>query len=84
LKNTLDLSLLAPYQEALNALNVMIDFCVIPPYDYYSGLYIQGYIKGYNTPVLLGGSYDGRTGKYQKEAFGVSISMDMLLKEFNV
>ena len=84
LQDQLDLSVLKPYQKQLNQLNAMIDLSVIPPYDYYSGLYIQGYMKGYHTPVLFGGAYDGRTGQYQKQAFGVSISLEMLLKEFNL
>ena len=84
LQDCLDLSVLKPYQTELNQLSAIIDLSVIPPYDYYSGLYIQGYMKGYHRPVLFGGSYDGRTGQYQKQAFGVSISLEMLLKEFNI
>ena len=84
LQNELDLSVLKPYQKELGQLSAIIDLSVMPPYDYYSGLYIQGYMKGYHTPVLFGGSYDGRTGQYQKQAFGVSISLEMLLKEFNL
>lgn len=84
INNLVDLSFLAPYQEELLALNATLDLSVMPPYDYYSGLYIQGYMKGYYRPVLFGGSYNSRTGKYQKEAFGISISLDMLLKEFNL
>jgi ATP phosphoribosyltransferase regulatory subunit HisZ len=82
LQDSLDVSVLKPYQKELNDLNAIIDLSVMPPYDYYSGLYIQGYMKGYHLPVLFGGSYDGRTGQYQKQAFGVSISLEMLLKEF--
>ena len=82
LQDILDVSVLKPYQKELNDLNAIIDLSVMPPYDYYSGLYIQGYMKGYHLPVLFGGSYDGRTGQYQKQAFGVSISLEMLLKEF--
>jgi ATP phosphoribosyltransferase regulatory subunit HisZ len=82
LQDILDVSVLKPYQKELNELNAIIDLSVMPPYDYYSGLYIQGYMKGYHLPVLFGGSYDGRTGQYQKQAFGVSISLEMLLKEF--
>lgn len=84
LQESLDISVLKPYQKELNQLSAIIDLSVMPPYDYYSGLYIQGYMKGYHTPVLFGGSYDGRTGHYQKQAFGVSISLEMLLKEFNI
>jgi len=84
LQNELDLFVLKPYQKELGQLSAIIDLSVMPPYDYYSGLYIQGYMKGYHTPVLFGGSYDGRTGQYQKQAFGVSISLEMLLKEFNL
>ncbi len=84
LNKYMDLSFLAPYQEELLALNATLDLSVMPPYDYYSGLYIQGYMKGYYRPVLFGGSYNSRTGQYQKEAFGVSISLEMLLKEFNL
>lgn len=84
LQDSLDISVLKPYQKELNQLSAIIDLSVMPPYDYYSGLYIQGYMKGYHTPVLFGGSYDGRTGHYQKQAFGVSISLEMLLKEFNI
>lgn len=84
LQDRLDISVLKPYQKELNQLSAIIDLSVMPPYDYYSGLYIQGYMKGYHTPVLFGGSYDGRTGHYQKQAFGVSISLEMLLKEFNI
>lgn len=84
LQDSLDISVLKPYQNELNQLSAIIDLSVMPPYDYYSGLYIQGYMKGYHTPVLFGGSYDGRTGHYQKQAFGVSISLEMLLKEFNI
>jgi ATP phosphoribosyltransferase regulatory subunit len=70
-------------QQACPNLTIKYDLSLLPDFDYYSGIYIKGYMQGYESPVLLGGSYDDRTNQYGQpmQAFGVSINMDMLYQE---
>jgi len=65
-------------QEAM-----MFDLSGLAQYDYYSGVYIEGYMAGYARPVVMGGTYDKRTEVYGKsiQAFGLSFDMDMLIRE---
>jgi ATP phosphoribosyltransferase regulatory subunit len=74
---------LASVQDACPNLTIKYDLSLLPDFDYYSGIYIKGYMQGYAKPVLLGGSYDDRTNNYGQpmQAFGVSINMDMLYQE---
>jgi ATP phosphoribosyltransferase regulatory subunit len=69
------------HQEAM-----MFDLSGLAQYDYYSGVYIEGYMAGYARPVVMGGTYDKRTEVYGKsiQAFGLSFDMDMLIREVNV
>lgn len=75
-------SILSALQH-MEDLSYRIDLSLIPQYDYYSGIYIEGYMEGYTKPVLYGGSYDKRTALYGKptQAFGVSLDLDMIIKE---
>jgi len=74
---------LASVKEACPNLTIKFDLSLIPDFDYYSGIYLKGYMQGYQAPILFGGSYDGRTNQYGQpmQAFGVSINMDMLVEE---
>jgi ATP phosphoribosyltransferase regulatory subunit len=74
---------LASVQQACPNLTIKYDLSLLPEFDYYSGIYIKGYMQGYETPILFGGSYDDRTNHYGQamQAFGVSINMDMLYQE---
>jgi ATP phosphoribosyltransferase regulatory subunit len=64
-------------------LDYVIDLSLIPQYDYYSGMYLEGYLKGYSKPLALGGSYDKRCALYGKDtqAFGMSFDVDVLSVE---
>jgi ATP phosphoribosyltransferase regulatory subunit len=74
---------LAAVQAACPNLTIKYDLSLLPDFDYYSGIYLKGYMQGYQSPILLGGSYDDRTNHYGQpmQAFGVSINMDMLYQE---
>jgi ATP phosphoribosyltransferase regulatory subunit len=63
--------------------NMVFDFSGLAQYDYYSGVYLEGFMEGYSRPVLSGGVYDKRTEIYQKsiQAFGISLDLTMLLNE---
>jgi ATP phosphoribosyltransferase regulatory subunit len=65
---------------------MVFDLSGLAQYDYYSGVYIEGYMPGYARPVVMGGTYDKRTEVYGKsiQAFGLSFDMDMLIREVNV
>jgi ATP phosphoribosyltransferase regulatory subunit len=76
-------------QEELTILNqeaMVFDLSGLAQYDYYSGVYIEGYMTGYARPVLMGGTYDKRTEMYGKsiQAFGLSFDLDMLIREVNL
>jgi ATP phosphoribosyltransferase regulatory subunit len=76
-------------QEELSIFNqeaMVFDLSGLAQYDYYSGVYIEGYMQGYARPVVMGGTYDKRTEVYGKsiQAFGLSFDMDMLIREVNV
>lgn len=66
-----------------NIFDFELDLSLMPQYDYYTGIYIVGYMEGYPQPVLFGGAYDQRTQRFDKEmqAFGISMSLDMVFKE---
>jgi ATP phosphoribosyltransferase regulatory subunit len=73
-------------QTACPNVTVKFDLSLLPEFDYYSGIYVKGYMQGYQSPILFGGSYDDRTNHYGQpmQAFGVSINMAMLYQEVNV
>lgn len=76
-------------QEELSIFNqeaMMFDLSGLAQYDYYSGVYIEGYMTGYARPVVMGGTYDKRTDVYGKsiQAFGLSFDMDMLIREVSL
>lgn len=60
-----------------------LDLSLMPQYDYYTGIYIVGYMEGYPQPILFGGAYDQRMKQFDNEmqAFGISMSLDMVFKE---
>ena len=72
---------LSIYPEMI--LEYVLDLSLMPQYDYYSGIYLEGYIQGYSKPVALGGSYDNRCALYGKEsqAFGMSFDVEILSLE---
>ncbi len=71
-------------RDVLEDLSYFIDLSLVPQYDYYSGIYLEGYMEGYAKPVLYGGSYDKRTTSYGNftQAFGISLDLDMIVSEF--
>ena len=72
---------LSIYPEMI--LEYVLDLSLMPQYDYFSGIYLEGYIEGYSKPVALGGSYDNRCALYGKEsqAFGMSFDVEILSLE---
>jgi ATP phosphoribosyltransferase regulatory subunit len=72
---------LSIYPEMI--LEYVLDLSLMPQYEYYSGIYLEGYIQGYSKPVALGGSYDNRCALYGKEsqAFGMSFDVEILSLE---
>lgn len=65
------------------SIDYVLDLSLIPQYDYYSGIYLEGYIQEYSKPLALGGSYDKRCALYGKDtqAFGMSFDVDILSNE---
>lgn len=65
------------------SIDYVLDLSLIPQYDYYSGIYLEGYIQEYSKPLALGGSYDKRCALYGKntQAFGMSFDVDILSNE---
>jgi ATP phosphoribosyltransferase regulatory subunit HisZ len=74
---------LATVASACPNITIHYDLSMIPDFNYYSGLYIKGFLPGYAQPVLFGGSYDNRTNQFGalKQAFGLSFDMKMLYQE---
>lgn len=72
-----------PYIQKFNDFSVVIDLSLMPKYDYYNDLYIEGYIEGYAKAILTGGQYDKRTKLYgqQIRAFGMSFDIEILTEE---
>ncbi len=59
---------------------INIDFSIVSPAGYYSGIVFKGYISRIGSRVLSGGRYDGlmkRMGKNSK-AIGFAVYLDML------
>jgi len=72
-----------PYIQVFKDFNVVIDLSLMPKYDYYNDLYIEGYIEGYSKAILTGGQYDKRTKLYGqlRRAFGMSFDIEILTEE---
>lgn len=75
-----------PYLELFSGFDFVIDLSLMPKYDYYNDLYIEGYIMGYAKALLTGGQYDKRTKLYgnQRRAFGMSFDIEILTEEVSV
>jgi len=60
-----------------------VDLSLIPEYDYYDGLVLEGYTKNLSTPLFQGGRYDKLTAQHGKNinAFGISFDFQALIKE---
>ena len=63
--------------KAKNRNRITIDLALLPEYDYYSGIVIQGYLRNVPTPILSGGRYDKLTKQYGPEIPAVGISFDL-------
>jgi len=74
-------------EEIIKKLNnpsrLWVDLSLIPEFDYYNGLVLEGYTKSLSTPLFLGGRYDKLTAQYGKNinAFGISFDFQALIKE---
>lgn len=80
------IKLFTAFANAVPGITVQFDLSIIPPYDYYSGIYIKGYLPGYDHAILSGGTYDQRTTGYGQlmQAFGISMDLAMLYKEITL
>lgn len=76
-------NVLSLVEKACPSMKVKYDLSMVPEFDYYSGISIKGFMKGYAKPILHGGSYDDRASNYGNpmQAFGISIDLDMLYQE---
>ncbi len=86
-KSDKSLNSLSELSELISALDasgfasrIGIDFSIVSPVGYYSGIIFKGYINGIGSRVLSGGRYDGlmkRMGRNSK-AIGFAVYLDML------
>jgi ATP phosphoribosyltransferase regulatory subunit len=83
-----------PLQEAITELDkvidsldegehIWIDLSLVPEYDYYNGITIEGYTRNLATPLFQGGRYDKLTKQFGREisAFGVSFDYKAFIME---
>jgi len=70
-------------KELKQTKRLWIDLSLIPEYDYYNGLVLEGYIKKLPTPLFQGGRYDSLTKQFGQSinAFGVSFDFQALMQE---
>lgn len=62
--------------------NITVDFGIVNKMDYYTGIVMKGYLKGYGTAVLSGGRYNNLIAEfgYDVPATGFAVNVDAVSK----
>lgn len=68
-------------KTSLQAVDLCIDFSLLPDLDYYTGFVFHGYTDRVPFPIFIGGAYDQLYEKFsgqEKPACGFAINVDLL------
>lgn len=59
--------------------DVNIDLAMIPKFEYYTGLMIEGYMQSVASPILSGGRYDQLVSEFSKPSPAIGFSFNLSL-----
>jgi ATP phosphoribosyltransferase regulatory subunit len=57
--------------------NLHVDLGEVRGFDYYTGIRLQGFVRGASEPVLQGGRYDSLLGRYGRPCPAVGFAVDV-------